>query len=785
MKSIFTLLLLSLSAALYAGGNFSTPQPLCFVENKGQVTDQYGGPRADIQYKVAGRGMSLFIGPGGLHYQFFSRAARGKGDTAATNDTTAIPYNMYRLDMQLLGGNPAATLIAEEALPYTERYHTAVFRGGSVTAASFGRLTYKNVYPSIDWVLYIKDNKLEYDFVVHPGGRLSDIKLQYLGATSIDAGSGVVTAATPYGTVTGSGLYACLRETGRAVAVSTVLHGDTLSFRAAPCAGTLVIDPVLSWATYFGGSGSEEASGTVCDPSGNVFIGGFTTSVDNIATAGVHQVIYASQCDAYVVKFNSAGIKLWASYYGGERQDQGNAVACDGSGNVYLTGYTMSFTGIATPGAHNLVYGDGYDAFLSKFHGDGTLEWATYVGGGLFEKAHSVACDTTGNVYICGQTESTTGIATAGAFQDTIGFHSAYLIKFSAAGSVLWGTYWGADTLGNVAFACACDRSNNVYIAGMTTTGSILTTPGCYQDVGGGGRDAFVTKFDSAGHLSWSTYYGGARGEDIDAITCDDEGYVYITGTTFSTDHMTTPGCYQPVYAGGYYDAFLARLSPLGIMQWATYYGGNGLEVGQDISCDHMGHVYISGYTTSTTGIATPGSLHPALLGGGYDAFIARFATAEGSLQWATYFGSAKQDGAKGVACDNAGSVYLAGGGWEGIATPGSYQEYSTDSGDVFLAKFDTQAMAVSFIPRDISSLSLFPDPCNGSFTVAADYSGSAATAGLRIFNTVGRLLYQSDAAVVNHRIYKSVSLPALPSGIYILQLSAGGEAGSIKFSIR
>jgi hypothetical protein len=258
---------------------------------------------------------------------------------------------------------------------------------------------------------------------------------------------------------------------------------------------------VKQWGTYFGGassgaSGMEKGLSCATDALGNVYMTGHTPSTSGIATAGAHQTIYGgSSTDAFLVKFNSSGVIQWGTYYGGEGVDIGYSCATDASGNVYMAGdaqqQNLPASGISTIGAHQSAYGGGYsDGFLVKFDSNGLRQWGTYYGGSLLDVSFSCATDASGNVYMSGETQSFTGIATSGAHETTV--NDAFLVSFNSSGVRQSGTYYGG-----VRAVCTTDAAGNVYITGYTQSNSGIATAGAHQTANGnnGYNDAFLVKF--------------------------------------------------------------------------------------------------------------------------------------------------------------------------------------------------------------------------------------------------------------------------------------------------
>lgn len=631
--------------------NFKLNDPagnLFFIENKGQVTDQDHNARPDIQFRLAAAGgLNVFIGSAAIHYQF-SKADNSlpqeeqnfKTKHPGDKELEPTTYTMYRMDVELVGADKNAKVTTEEKQDYYENYYTPGTGENGAKALAYKKITYKEVYPHIDWVLYTRGGHLKHEFVVRKGGRVSDIQLKYGGATDLQISEdGGLVAKTPLGIITEEAPLTTQVD-GKTVSSSFKLTGNILSYETAGYEGNLLIDPGLTWATYYGGSGFEGGNVAV-DGAGYVYMGGTTTSLSGIATSGVYQTTYAGGSeDAFLVKFDGSGMRQWATYYGGTDDDYGYSVAADGSGNVYISGITASTSGIATPGAYQTTYGGGWgDAFLVKFDTAGVRQWATYYGGpdeeGAIsyrsESSSSIAIDGLGNVYMSGSTLSTSGIASPGAYQTTfagIGWpdDDAFLVKFDTSGVRQWATYYGGASR-EYGCSIATDPSANVYLAGTTQSASGIASAGAFQTASAlGGNDAFLVKFDSSGIRQWATYYGGSGANEAWSVATDYSNNVYIAGYTNTTSGIATPGAYQTTY-GGSGDAFLAKFDASGIRHWATYFGGPGNDGGYSIATDGLGKLYLAGSTDSTSGIATPGT-YQTTFGGGSDAFLANFSDA-------------------------------------------------------------------------------------------------------------------------------------------------------------
>jgi gliding motility-associated-like protein len=680
--------------------------PLAFRENKGQVQDQLGMQRSDIQFQLNTNGTSVFIGKGKIHYQWNQTEKQDSTTTLSSKDIpAAAKITGYRMDVTLLGCNMDATIIKEEILPGFDLFYSAHLDG--VKAYSYQKITYRNIYPGIDWVLYVKDRVLKYDFVVRPGGKVSDIKMRYEGARELNIREETVVAVTPLGSLTEQKPYAYIAETGQTVSSAFTLNKNILGFTAGTFNGTLVIDPELrlEWGTYYGGIAPEPADAGIhngdwvsdnyamiaTDGSGNIYLTGTTMSNENIATTGSFQSTRNNATNVFLVKFNSRGERQWATYYGGSAASYslsthtglGHAVACDTIGNVYLAGCTWNTEGIATPNAYQVNKGGAPppqggswywpDLFLVKFDSNGQRQWATYYGGTQAEGGGSVAVTPDGNnIYLAGTTDpnaqNNDNVVSPNAAIPYTGTtnnmpQAGFLARFNASGQRIWGSYTNPTTRGHtIVMDIAADNEGHIYLTGsshadpgsFSPVDTSIVTWGSFQQQNNSpfvyGRDAFLQQWDSEGNRLWSTFYGGGGSVDLGCgIVCDDIGNVYLTGITDSDFGFTygawciaTQGSYKEVYTGGYI-GFLAKFNGAGQRQWGTYFKGQGAALAYAGA-----QVYLAGSIAGDS-LATTCAWQEDYAGtnSGFinadDAFLARFNTS-GFPDYITYYGGTAND---------------------------------------------------------------------------------------------------------------------------------------------
>ena len=693
-----------------------------FTENKGQFRDQNNNFRNDVKYIYAANGLKIIFKQNGLSYEFY----RFKDDqqTVSESSLSAITNKMlpgklknakisnieiHRVDVDFKHANQNTTLLAEDKTSTSQNYYNGhAPENGILGVGNFKKLIYKNLWPNIDLVFYAKNgHALKYDIVVHPGGKLQDIQFKYHGAGNIVLQNGVLQLQTMLGYANETIPLSYQDETKERKHIRYKLDKNTISFRGNYDKDkTLIIDPLLGWASYFGGEEEEIMTCIVKDRTGNLYVCGATTSATGIATTGAHQTILTHKfaTDVFVAKLDENGNKLWATYYGGDEADQAVNVALDTFGNVFLSGFTRSTTGIATQGAYQETYaGGGEDIYIAKFTPEGKRLWGTYFGGDGFEIAH-VSIDKFNNIYVGGGTTTQTGMATGNAFRPKYmgGTSDAFLAKFDSTFSKkLWLTYFGGNNQ-DFGYVIVFDRSGNLYMTGFTESTINLASPGAHQTTftgASGFLDAFLVKFSPAGNRLWSTYYGGSSTEYGNSIATDKFNNIYLAGETSSETNIASPGAHQTtLFKGEYwYDAFLAKFDSTGVRQWGTYYGGKETDLGQQVSTDTFGNVFLAGWTRSENYISTVDA-HQVQHGGfyrdNYDVFLAKFGV-DGKRKWGTYYGGEKDDHVLDMMTDASGNTYMVGGTNSKtlVATKDAYQPNLTGIGDAFMAKFERGAV--------------------------------------------------------------------------------------------
>ena len=691
-----------------------------FIENKGQIIDQNNNPNPAVLYLLNTPGMNVQLRRDGFSYDLYSlgslqsavcsrKSPINRQDSIINYPLSIVSY--HRLDITLPGSNPSCQLIPSDPLPDYFNYFTSNCPPeGIKNVRQYSKVTYENIYPGIDLeFLTDETHGYKYNFLIHPGADINDIRLRIEGPEYISLIRDTLKFGTRFGEIeelipesyylfndSKVEIWAWFKK------ITNEVYGFSVD-KTIPSNSLLVIDPTPKrlWGTDYGGAKSDLAGQCSTDKAGNVFLYGATNSLDNIASAGSFKDTISGFTDCFLVKFDAAGQRQWGTYFGGTKVEQADnngtsAIAVDKSGNIYFTGLTSSFSGIVTPGAHQTVYGGGNnDCFLEKFNQAGYRIWGTYYGGAAQDDEGGVTTDKYGNVFLAGDSHSQTGIATAGSYQPNLFNTSmdAFLAKFDSNGVRQWGTYYGGE-MEDFASSCTTDGLGNVYFTGNTSSQTNIASPGAFQTIFGGESanyhgDAFLAKFTTGGQRIWATYYGGENGDGGSGCIADSIGNICMVGSTTSLSGIASPGCHQPVF-GGSFDGFVVKFDSSGQRLWGTYYGGKYFDETYGCAFGWNGDIFVVGETGSGNNISTPDAYQTTLEG--LDGFLVKF-NAAGQRYWGTYYGGSGTGEEVFDDCSyiKDDTIYAAGvtSSTDNIASPGAWQQaYGGGPNDCMLIKF-------------------------------------------------------------------------------------------------
>jgi len=730
-----------LYAQTLANYNLPVNKGWYFVENKGQLADENRNQLTDIKFYGHQGLVKLYCRPGLISF-VFTKVEKEKGQVSEANGQMASSYYGHqassitanRADLVLLNSNTSAQILATDQQEYYENYYTTGDADhGIINVHTYKTITYKNIYPNIDMVLHAKDSGMKYEFVVRPGGKVNDIRMQWNGLQGMEMmENGGIEYALALGKM----------DEGKPVSFqgkkqvfsSFTKKENRIAFKVGSYSTdkVLIIDPEIYWATYYGGDGaaaSEYPLDIKTDANNNVILTGYASTSSGIATQGAYQTRWGGMGrqdlgDVYVAKFDNNGAIIWATYYGGSDDEEGLGISIDPNNNICVTGWTESTSGIATSGAYLTSRLGNVEGFLARFTSSGSLKWATYYGGGIYSysSGYGICSDKNSYVYITGYADGDSSFASSGTHQTTIlGLEDAYIAKFDSSGTLAWATYYGGGSQ-DTGKSIAIDANNNIYISGNTNSHQGIATQGAYESALYSQICVqFLAKFTSSGSLLWGTYYGFDYLALGSKIAIDGNNFVYITGsTTGNESQLVSSGAYQTSNAGGF-DAYIARFDSSGLFTWGSFLGGTGNETISSIFTDPQDGVYLTGPTSNVSWLTPSKEYQASGLGctSNFKNFLTRF-NSSGALTLATYY-EGGGDNRNAMCMNHNGEIALA--YWtycSGEATSGAHQTSIIGKENILLTK-------LKFIFRNDAGISSFSalksQICSGADSVHANLS--------------------------------------------------------------
>ncbi len=656
-----------------------------------------GGPvEAAESFIARGQDSEFLITATGA--QFALRQASGQIETAT---------------MQFVAANSTANVVGATPLSgkinHLLRRHAADWRTNMPT---FSQVRIENIYPDVNVVYYGNGRQLEYDFDLAAGVDPRTIALRFDGARQLSINQqGQLVVALNGGSITQHQPVA-YQNSGpdrRIIPCNYQLlddHTATFALGGYDHSQPLVIDPVLSFSSYFGGNSTEIAHAIAVDTNGCIYVAGETLStLWTNGVTGKYQTNFRGGSitgDAFVAKFDSTGkTNLYFTYLGGSSDDVIYGLAVDNSGNAHITGATRS----SDFPTNNALYGyktgslPGYYglAFVAELNTNGSqLVYSTYLSGYLADAGYAIAVDAQQNTYVAGYTVSTGFPVTSNALQknlvctNSIYFNrNAFIAEISAYGTnLIYSSYLGGQNY-DQASGIAVDVANYVYVSGFTASTNFPTTNALagFKHLNGATNaspsyDAFVCKFyPGFTNRVYATFLGGTNNDAATGITVDTNGNAYVVGWTISTNF---PGARQNDgftnctgfvnnqitnnvinWLGITTNTFLTEINASGsnILHTAVF-GGFTMDIANGVALDTAGNIYVAGNATSTNFPVTPAALVGSLRStnsGGSDVFITAFKSDWSALLYSTYLGGSLNDAGNAIAVDATGNAFIAG----------------------------------------------------------------------------------------------------------------------------
>ena len=678
--------------------------PINFEPNVGQADEQ-------VKFMARGQGYSLFL--------------TGREAVLALKKGRKNEQAVVR--MQIDGGNPSPKIGGLNETASKTNYFIGndpeKWRAG---VSNYSRVKYESVYDGIDAVFYGSGQQLEYDFLVAPNADPNQIKLKFDGIkqAKIDKATGDLLLETGGETIRQHKpiVYQNIDGERKEIAASYSIQNSkfkiqnseeksfSISFNLAEYdrSKELVIDPILAYGSYLGGTVFDEGRAITVDAAGNAYVVGTSASLNFPTTAGTIKpnmlpATNANQYwyDAFVTKVNPTGTALvFSTYFGGRNgSETGSGVAVDAQGNVLLSGTTMA-NDLPTVNAYQTTFGGTDDAFAAKLNSTGSaILYSTYLGGNNTDLGGKIALNPgSGDAVFAGYASSGNFPTTPGAYKpqlcnntpgscNGIFYSGSYVVKLTATGSAVYSTLFDAG-INDVAL----DAADNAVLGGTAGTGA-PTTPGAFQTTSSGGIEGYIAKLNPAGNtLVFATFLGGGLQSDrVNSIAIDGAGSIYATGQTQNTAFPTTAGAFDQTFNGGE-DAFVTKFNPAGsALVYSTFLGGSAKDQAFGIGLGTDNSAFITGETLS----AATFPLRNSINGTNGTIFLTNLNATGNALVYSSLLG---QGGGYDIVVDGANGAYITGHTTSIVVTPNSFQPMK---GEATSTGSNKDAFIIKLAPTD------------------------------------------------------------------------------------
>jgi len=714
-----------------------------FLENRGQMHDEKGVVQKQVLFELRGKGMLVRVTTSGIRYYFIKVENEKKSDEhknlKSTNDPKEITqngeilnYEWCNMNMDLLGASiDGRNCMKEFPSDVDYNFYNTGDHLGLQGVKRYGKITIKNIYPGIDWVLTCNNSNksgFKYDFIVHPGADPSVIRMKYNGPGSFKVKGDKISYKNKLGGI----------EEGELLCKS--LEGDWVfksSYKiisANKSAGEMIIqfnlsgynkkdgiliDPPLQWATILGGDNLDGPKSITVDGSGNAYAVSYdySTALPFTNPGGGAYYKTTGTAAATILKFNSSLALTWCTYFA-DYASINDIAANKSNGQIAITGNNSNSGGggsalpYANPGG-GAYYSTGatFGIYFAILNSDGTIYWCSDYASSSSNYALSVCYDPSGNLYVVGSGSSTftNSDPGGGAYQQgSIGSTDAFIIKFNASLALQWATLLGGSDTSyeEFGFDVAADNSQ-VYLYGYTASAD-FPVMNAFRATYSGGGDLFVTCFNPNGVMQWSTYLGGSKydytqGDYSNSLSGNDmvidgSGNLFVAGLTLSADFpIYNPG------SGAYYQAtvpvdtnytvggqksgtagFIVKFNKDGTLAWSTGIGSNNRTGITSLALDSKNNLYAIGETDATAnytqnaggsnffqGANSGGSGSYGSSLGTYfeDVYLMQFNALNYNPISATYLGGTDWTTIRGASVNSNDELFVIGESWSNTST--------------------------------------------------------------------------------------------------------------------
>lgn len=525
----------------------------------------------------------------------------------------------------------------------------------------------------------------------------------------------------------------------------------------------LPAQPSWSWAQSGTCTTTDNGSSVTSDNTGNVYTTGYFFGSN--FTFSTTTLINAGNYDAYISKHDNAGNFLWAKSIGGAFDDVSNAVACDNSGNVFVTGYYTSST--LAIGAFTLTNLGGTDVFVAKFDPNGNVQWAKSFGDNMIDEPWGITTDGS-NVFVTGQFQSNT-INFGTSTLTCNGGGDVFVSKYDNNGNELWAKGFGDIGL-EIGYDITITTANDIYVTGSYKSPTL--TFSTYTLTNAGGSDYFIIRYDALGNEVWAKSAGGNFDDSGTSIKEGFSGEIYTTGYFKSTSINFGATTFTNSSTASA-DVFLINYNTLGNETWSRAFGGNLDDISYGVVSDLAGNVFIGGHIHSSS-IALDS--YSFTCNGVGDAFIAKLNSA-GTVIWAETEGGLSDDGINDIAMDNAYNVLVTGFYNSSSINFNPYSLNNNGSSDLCLAKLLNPPSGIHSSSPLLSLISIYPNPASSGFTIRNLLPNTT----VKIFDLNGKKIMHYE---LPNSESATIDVTNFATGIYLVNILTTTSNQIVKLSV-
>jgi len=632
-------------------------QGIEFIENVGQFKYEDGKAAGDILFKANIDGGELYIKHSGISFvlkKALNPVSRKKSEDRMLRDIEQPEPQRWvisKTEMKFSAANVMTTLEALEPLDSYTNYY--IEHEEFTDVRSWRKIVIRNVYQDIDFAIYTnKNNELEYDFIVHPGGNPNEIGLEFINHEGISVENNNLIIANKLGRIEHREPISYQDEYSQRVGSRFIINEDkTISFKVDNYdrAKSLIIDPIIKvWCLGFSGISQDELRDLAVDRDGNVLITGETGS-GNLKVLNAFQEEYASEfnypADGFLAKFDKNGKKLWATYVGGEKSDYPSTIEIDNDNNVIIGGWSWSkkFPQNIERKTTNVL------DYLFKFDKNGKYLKHLFLSGEAGERLFDMVVDCNNNIYFAGRTVSNNFPKLLN--NDIREREDAIIVKLSAELEVIWsrtiqGNYF------DIASDIALDSLGNVYVLGETYSLSLTKAPQMRKD--SVLEDIFYARLDTNGNHYWTKIILGNSIDTPQAIEVNSKNEIVILAEVSSDD----------IYASGFQkehnyksDGFVMIIDSTGETKWSTFIAveNSSWEKLYDVKIDRFDNLYISGGLYNK--LIYP--IEPINPHSGYEDIALIKISTDRLIEWYTFFGDEVTQWGRAIDIDEEDNIYI------------------------------------------------------------------------------------------------------------------------------